>query len=107
MFISVIVVANALFGYCGNQATGSDHRKSHEADPSVLPSIGGRLPVSEAMLFCGYHHGGTAHPQRCADSRSQRMRDECTEGKISVEEYTLWMEDYFPNRKPKLDKNPS
>lgn len=32
------------------------------------------------------------------------MRDECTEGKISVEEYTQWMEDYFPNRKPKQDK---
>ena len=33
-----------------------------------------------------------------------RMRDECTEGKISVEEYTQWMEDYFPNRKSKQDK---
>lgn len=32
------------------------------------------------------------------------VRDECTEGKISVEEYTQWMEDYFPNRKPKQDK---
>ena len=32
------------------------------------------------------------------------MRDECTGGKISVEEYTQWMEDYFPNRKPKQDK---
>ena len=32
------------------------------------------------------------------------MPDECTEGKISVEEYTQWMEDYFPNRKPKQDK---
>ena len=32
------------------------------------------------------------------------MRDECTEGKISVEEYTQWMEDYFPNRKSKQDK---
>jgi len=32
------------------------------------------------------------------------MRDECTVGKISVEEYTQWMEDYFPNRKSKQDK---
>ena len=29
------------------------------------------------------------------------MRDDCAEGKISVEEYTQWMEDYFPNRKLK------
>ena len=32
------------------------------------------------------------------------MRDDCAEGKISVEEYTQWMEDSFPNRKPKQDK---
>ncbi len=29
------------------------------------------------------------------------LRDDCTEGKISVEEYIQWMEDSFPNRKPK------
>lgn len=28
-------------------------------------------------------------------------RDECSDGKITVEEYVAWMEDYFPNRKPK------
>ena len=32
------------------------------------------------------------------------MRDDCAEGKITVEEYIQWMEDYFPNRKPKQDK---
>ena len=32
------------------------------------------------------------------------MRDECTEGKISVDEYVRWMEESFPNRKPKQDK---
>ncbi len=29
------------------------------------------------------------------------LRDECTDGKITVEEYIQWMEDSFPNRKPK------
>ncbi len=28
-------------------------------------------------------------------------RDECSDGKITPEEYITWMEDYFPNRKPK------
>lgn len=28
-------------------------------------------------------------------------RDECSDGKITVEEYVAWMEGYFPNRKPK------
>ncbi len=28
-------------------------------------------------------------------------RDECSDGKITPEEYIAWMEDYFPNRKPK------
>ena len=31
-------------------------------------------------------------------------RDECNAGAITPEEYTQWMEDYFPNRKPKQDK---
>ena len=29
------------------------------------------------------------------------MRDDCTDGVITPEEYTEWMENYFPNRKPK------
>lgn len=29
------------------------------------------------------------------------LRDECADGKITVEEYIQWMEDSFPNRKPK------
>lgn len=32
------------------------------------------------------------------------MRDECSDGKITVEEYIQWMEDFFPNRKPKSEK---
>lgn len=28
-------------------------------------------------------------------------RDECSDGKITVEEYVAWMEDCFPNRTPK------
>ena len=27
------------------------------------------------------------------------MRDECTEGNITAEEYIAWLETYFPNRK--------
>ena len=30
-----------------------------------------------------------------------RLRDDCSAGKISPEEFTQWMEDSFPNRKPK------
>ncbi len=29
------------------------------------------------------------------------LRNECSAGKITVEEYIQWMEDSFPNRKPK------
>ena len=29
------------------------------------------------------------------------LRDDCADGKITVEEYIQWMEDSFPNRKPK------
>ena len=29
------------------------------------------------------------------------LRDECEAGKLTVEEYTQWMEEYFPNRKKK------
>ena len=29
------------------------------------------------------------------------LRDDCAEGKLTVEEYIQWMEDSFPNRKPK------
>lgn len=29
------------------------------------------------------------------------LRDDCSAGKITVEEYIQWMEDSFPNRKPK------
>lgn len=32
------------------------------------------------------------------------MRDECSDGKITVEEYIQWMEDSFPNRKHKSEK---
>ena len=30
-------------------------------------------------------------------------RDECSDGKISLEEYIDWMEAYFPNRKRKSE----
>ena len=30
-----------------------------------------------------------------------RLRDDCEAGKLTVEEYTQWMEGYFPNRKKK------
>ena len=32
---------------------------------------------------------------------AMRLRDDCEAGKLTVEEYTQWMEDYFPNRKKK------
>ena len=32
------------------------------------------------------------------------LRDDCANGKITVEEYIQWMEGYFPNRKPRQDK---
>ena len=32
---------------------------------------------------------------------AMHLRDECEAGKLTVEEYTQWMEDYFPNRKKK------
>ena len=33
------------------------------------------------------------------------LRDDCEKGKLTVEEYTQWMEDYFPNRKKPERKN--
>ena len=33
--------------------------------------------------------------------KAMEMRDQCSDGKISVEEFTEWMESSFPNRKPK------
>ena len=30
---------------------------------------------------------------------AMRLRDDCEGGKITVEEYKRWMEEYFPNRK--------
>ena len=33
------------------------------------------------------------------------LRDECEKGKLTVEEYTQWMEDYFPNRRKPKNKN--
>lgn len=32
------------------------------------------------------------------------LRDDCADGKITVEAYIQWMEAYFPNRKPRQDK---
>lgn len=34
-----------------------------------------------------------------------RLRDDCEAGKLTVEEYTQWMEAYFPNRKKSKGKN--
>lgn len=36
--------------------------------------------------------------------QAMTKRDECNAGVITPEEYIQWMEDYFPNRKPKQDK---
>ena len=36
---------------------------------------------------------------------AMRLRDDCELGKISVEEYRQWMEEYFPNRKKKNSEN--
>lgn len=36
--------------------------------------------------------------------QAMTKRDECNAGAITPEEYIQWMEDYFPNRKPKQDK---
>ena len=36
-----------------------------------------------------------------------RKRDECSDGKISPEEFTEWMEASFPNRKPRKSKEES
>lgn len=33
--------------------------------------------------------------------KAMEMRDQCSDGTISVEEFTEWMESSFPNRKPK------
>lgn len=33
--------------------------------------------------------------------KAMKMRDQCSDGTISVEEFTEWMESSFPNRKPK------
>ena len=32
-------------------------------------------------------------------STAMHLRDECEAGNLTVDEYTQWMEDYFPNRK--------
>ncbi|MDE6281662.1 MAG: hypothetical protein K2M15_07725 [Oscillospiraceae bacterium] len=32
---------------------------------------------------------------------AMRLRDDCEAGKLTVDEYKRWMEDYFPNRKKK------
>ena len=34
-----------------------------------------------------------------------RKRDECSDGKITPEEFTEWMEASFPNRKPRKPKD--
>ena len=34
---------------------------------------------------------------------AMRLRDDCEDGKLTVEEYRRWMEDYFPNRKKAED----
>ena len=46
--------------------------------------------------------------QRCVRSRyeAMRLRDDCEDGKIPVEEYKRWMEKYFPNRKRAGDSGP-
>ena len=36
---------------------------------------------------------------------AMRLRDDCEAGKITVEEYQQWMEDYIPNRKKVWNKN--
>ena len=33
--------------------------------------------------------------------KAMDMRDKCSDGEISPEEYTEWMESAFPNRKPR------
>ena len=33
--------------------------------------------------------------------KALEKRDECSDGKITVEEYIAWMESCFPNRTPK------
>ena len=33
--------------------------------------------------------------------QAMSKRDECTDGIITLEEFTEWMENSFPNRKPK------
>ena len=48
----------------------------------------------------------TNYCDRVADGQTRSCqalakRDECSDGKITVEEYVAWMEGYFPNRKPK------
>lgn len=102
-----IMKGNYDTNYCDRVAEG-ETRNCQEL--AALEKYKAKTADNKAALYNKYYKRYSARVKvrqiKEADFKKWKhqaltMRDDCTDGVITPEEYTEWMENYFPNRKPK------